>query len=467
LNDAGATLADDGTVASDSESPVLDGSSAGFAGLALNLNGLVEGFSRPTEFGAFRMAAKPPAAEVPQTLSHSESSQAQPASLGADPHVESGCLVGRIEDSSLLENTPVVIQGNLQKTAADALTDRQSALQPKAVMLRSTPGHILGDLPADSRLAQVEFTFSREQPRTSDVTLQASGEQIQTQFPPSGTRQSGPPTALSALCTSNPEDSAGGKQPGLTAANEKTQPGESARVSAENQPSFSTGDRKPWESNAGLSLRERPEPDGGPQPAAQPQRSTSNPTPGSPLPAGSQVLHQDPPPARGSADSAQTRPLTPEPDRKPEPPGPRPPLRQLTVRLESGADRRLDVQFTEAGGSVNVKIRTQSDLMASALRSEVSQLESDLNSRGWRADLSASRSISEALPGREDPPRQAESLRTGTVRGNAFQGSAGQPPTNSEHGFDSPKRQRDWSSDEQELSDMTALRRLAVKGGRK
>lgn len=463
-DDTGAELANDSAVTSDSKAPSFEGFSFGFAGSDVHLKSLIAGSSLPSKFEAFRLLASPPSAQVPRPLPHSPASQAQPASPGAAPRAESGFLEGFIESTPTLESAPIVIQGSLQRTATGELTDGQSVIQPITDIVRPEPGHVLGDLPGDSRVTRIEFNAPEEQRRAVAVTLQASEMRIQSQFPSSMTKEIGLSTTRSAFFRSGPDDSVGENPSGLSATQERTRPEESAGMAEGSQPPFRTAHRRAREFNDGSGASEGPQLDAGLQATTHPQRLPIAPTSGSSASASSQPLHQDPPPVPDIAESALSRRLTIKTASQPEPPGTRSPLRQLTVRLESGAQSRLDVQFTEAGGSVNVKIRTHSDLVAGALLGEVSQLESDLNSRGWRAELSALRSTSEGLPGGEDHSRHSEKSRTGTLRGNTFQESTGQSPTSSEHSSDSPKRQRDWSSDEQELSDLAALRRLAVKG---
>ena len=147
-----------------------------------------------------------------------------------------------------------------------------------------------------------------------------------------------------------------------------------------------------------------------------------------------------------------------------EPRESRSPLRELTVRLDSGGGNRLEMQFVENGGTVNLKLRTQDQQVAASLRGDISTLESDLIGRGWKAELTAS----------GDPPARP-AVAPSTERADAQSQTRATQSTlpagglNLGSGRDSEAhdRQRSWAREEQELLELAALRRLAVKGGAK
>lgn len=162
-------------------------------------------------------------------------------------------------------------------------------------------------------------------------------------------------------------------------------------------------------------------------------------------------------PEASTTSTALTEPKSPEQT------GVRTALRELTLRVDSGSGRRVDLQFVENGGAVSLKLRTQDVQVADSLRVGLPQLESDLSSRGWKAELNpASGQASKHVAA--DSADRSEQQGTLSTRGAGATDGPGQHRMGSGADSGSRQQQRTWSSDEQELLEMAALRRLAAKG---
>lgn len=175
--------------------------------------------------------------------------------------------------------------------------------------------------------------------------------------------------------------------------------------------------------------------------------------------------HGAPPRERGTADSTLARPAPPSISSGPEDQGSRGIRRELTVRLDAGSDRRVDLQFVETRGAVNLRLRTQDQQTADALRGSIAQMESDLNARGWKAELTPAR---ESSTGMATPEESSRGLPTWRMRSGIGISPAEGPQraaTDLGDPSDSRRRGQEWPADEQEILELAALRRLAVKGG--
>lgn len=364
---------------------------------------------------------------------------------------------------------PPVVQGRLQQQDSERAASAGRAVPVTRLPLNSAAGPTVAGLPANSE------NFARELPPDgrelggNPGSSQGSGRDDLS-------RLAGSPTGVEYAVGENQVDS--DHAPSVLSADGRRPPREPAYFTAAREPAAVESDGL---AASGLARQPSRESGRGDSASADhPESDLREVQPGNPTQRVSVTAPHDssaamdPHKAREAGRTDRNAPSTTQAEQLAsakaalsKPSGPRTALRELTVRLEAGTGRRVDMQFVEARGAVNLKLRTHDQQIADTLRVNISQLESDLNTRGWKAELSPSADSLKRFSGTEDADRLSPAWRTAPGRGQNSPGSLNQTSMGSGEHSDSPRREWDWSSDEQELAEMAALRRLAVKGGLK
>jgi hypothetical protein len=134
----------------------------------------------------------------------------------------------------------------------------------------------------------------------------------------------------------------------------------------------------------------------------------------------------------------------------------------LAVQLKSADGQRVDLQFVESRGGVHIRIRTSDLGMQAELGAELRQFEADTQSRGWKTEMRAPAAHVEdpRLPRLED----RHSLVDRAAQLKASETSVAKPAhTGMQFGRDpeTGRQARDWQAEQQELMELSALRRLS------
>ncbi len=153
------------------------------------------------------------------------------------------------------------------------------------------------------------------------------------------------------------------------------------------------------------------------------------------------------------------------------------PLKQLAVQVEASDGRRIQLQLSDLGGQVGLRMRTSDPQLSGRLQENLQPWTQDLHSKGWTAELRPVEVSANTLGGQERAGSSLAADHASAARkdsdepGVKFVANASfGTQSHSEKGAGGDRggsAAAAWTEDGNELDEMTALRRLAALGGRR